>query len=338
MHQTNREAVFAWHDACSRKSKAELLLVRKWMRGKGMGQTKELGLRLAGALTAAALAVCAAPSCGVNRQLLKTYAAEFTVTENKAVLYSNDKTKVYKQPDVNSEVVTVIAPDIPVNVTGITSNGWFRISLNGTYYVMGEGLVSRNAGTANSVVTGSDIKALTKGTFSFYRNPELGDFDADDVEDMDENTYIKYLDSFLMGYAMLDSCILQDSGKLLKEVYESESKVDKKVAGMTMQAYLINYRNNYLSDSLAGPFRSDRDLKLALNRAIRYDIEKFGTVYRNSSVGSDESKAKKAMERIVNEMKAEQGVSFTCRMEYGDYKTNDGSEGKGWIIEFTKKD
>ncbi len=287
---------------------------------------------------AAVVALGAAQSCGINRQLHKTYAAEFTVTENKAVLYSNDKTKVYKQPDVNSEVVTVIAPDIPVNVTGITSNGWFRISLNGTYYVMGEGLVSKNASTANSVVTGSDIKALTKGTFSFYRNPELSDFDSDDVEDMDENTYIKYLDSFLMGYAMLDNCILQDSGKLLKEVYESESKVDKKVAGMTMQAYLINYRNNYLSNSLAGPFRNDRDLKLALNRAIRYDIEKFGTVYRNSSVGSDESKARKAMEQVVNEMKAEQGVSFTCRMEYGDYKTNDGSEGKGWIIEFTKKD
>lgn len=287
---------------------------------------------------AAVIAVSSAQAGGENRELLKTYAAEFSVTESKAVLYSNDKTKVYKQPDINSGVVTVIAKDLPVDVTGITSNGWFRISLNGTYYVPGDGLVSKNASSSNGVVTSTDIKKLTKGTFSFYRNPELSDFDADDIEDMDENTYIKYLDSFLMGYAMLDNCIMQDSGKLLKEVYESESKVDKNVAGMTMQAYLINYRNNYLSDSLAGPFRNDRDLKLALNRAIRYDIEKFGTVYRNTSVGSDESKVKKAMEKVVNEMKAEQGVSFTCRMEYGDYKTSDGSEGKGWIIEFTKKD
>ncbi len=108
-----------------------------------MRQTKELGMRLAGALMAAAVALGTAQACGVNRQLQKTYAVEFTVTENKAVLYSNDKTKVYKQPDVNSEVVTVIAPDIPVNVTGITSNGWFRISLNGTYYVMGEGWYPR---------------------------------------------------------------------------------------------------------------------------------------------------------------------------------------------------
>ena len=303
-----------------------------------MKKTKELGIKVTFALAAAILAVSTAQSAGTNRQMQKTYAVEFTVTESKAVLYSNDKTTVDKQPDISSGVVTVIAKDLPVSVTGITSNGWFQVSLNGTYYVPGDGLVSKNAGTANSVVTGSDLTKLTKGTFSFYKNPELSDFDEDDVEDMDENTYIKYLDSFLMGYAMLDSCILQDSGKLLKEVYESESKLDKNVANMTMQAYLINYRNNYLSNSLAGPFRNDRDLKLALNRAIRYNIEKFGTVYRNSNIGNDESKVKKAMENVVNEMKAEQGVSFTCRMEYGTYKTNDGSEGKGWIIEFTKKD
>lgn len=302
-----------------------------------MRGTKELGLGLTGALLAAVLAISAAQSCGVNRQLQRIYAVEFTVTENKAVLYSNDKTKVYQQPDINSVVVTAIAPDVPVNVTGITSNGWFRISLDGTYYVPGDGLYSKSV-SSNGVVLGSDIKTLTKGTFSFFMNPELGDFDADDVEDMDENTYIKYLDSFLMGYAMMENCILQDSGKTLKEVYESEAKVDKNVANMTMQAYLINYRNNYLSNSLLGPFRSDRDLKLALNRAIRYDIGKFGAVYCSTSVGSDESKVKKAMENIVNEMKAEQGVSFTCKIEYGDYKTSDGKTDKGWKIEFTKKD
>ena len=269
-----------------------------------MKKTKELGIKVTFALAAAILAVSTAQSAGTNRQMQKTYAVEFTVKESKAVLYSNDKTTVYKQPDISSGVVTVIAKDLPVSVTGITSNGWFQVSLNGTYYVPGDGLVSKNAGTANSVVTGSDLTKLTKGTFSFYKNPELSDFDEDDVEDMDENTYIKYLDSFLMGYAMLDSCILQDSGKLLKEVYESESKLDKNVANMTMQAYLINYRNNYLSNSLAGPFRNDRDLKLALNRAIRYNIEKFGTVYRNTNIGNDESKVKKAMEKVVKEMKA----------------------------------
>lgn len=301
-----------------------------------MKKTKELGYKATGALLAAVLAVSASQAADISR-LSKVYAAEFTVAESKGVLYSNDKTKLYKQPDLNSGVVAVLASGLPVNVTGVTSNGWFQVMLETTYYIPGDGLVSPTA-AGNTTVSGTDIAKLTKGTFSFFKNPELSDFEKKDVEDMDENTYIKYLDSFLMGYALLDNCILQNSGKLLKEVYESEAKLDQKVAAMTMQAYLINYRNNYLSDSLAGPFRSEKDLKLALNRAIRYDIGKFGAVYRNSSVGSDESKMKKLMETVVNEMKAEQGVSFTCRMEYGDYKTSDGSEGKGWIVEFTKKD
>lgn len=303
-----------------------------------MKQTKEWGLKLAGGLMAAVIAFSSAQVCGVNHQLQKTYAVEFTVTESKAVLYSNDKTKIYQQPDLNSAVVSAVAPNLPIEVTGVTSNGWFRISLNGTYYVPGDGLVSMNADSSRSVVSGTDITSLTKGTFSFYMNPELSDFDKDDIDDMDENTYIKYLDSFLMGYAMLDHCILQNSGKYLKEVYESEAKVDTNVANMTMQAYLITYRNNYLSDSLIGPFRNDRDFKLALNRAIRYDIKKFWSVYSNSNVGSDESKVKKAVENVLNEIMAEQGVSFTYSIEYGDYKTSDGSAGKGWVVEFNKKD
>ncbi len=155
-----------------------------------MRKTKRLQMKLTGALLAAVIAVSTAQSAKVNFQLQRTYAAEFTITESKAVLYSNDKTKVYRQPDINSGVVTVIGKDLPVDVTGITSNGWFRISLNGTYYVPGDGLVSKNTGGVG-VVVGSDITTLTRGTFSFFDNSELGDFDRDDVEDMDANTYIK---------------------------------------------------------------------------------------------------------------------------------------------------
>lgn len=268
---------------------------------------------------------------------LQVQAAEFSVTDSKAVLYSNDNTKVYRTPDENSGVVTTIASGLPVDVTGITSNGWFRISLNGAYYVPGYGLESRNSGNTNPVVNNTDVSILTKGTFSFFKNPQLGDFTKTEVEDMDENTYIKYLDSYLMGYALIENCILQDTGERLKTAYENEARLDKNVAGMTMQAYLINYRNNYLSDSLAGPFRSEKDLKLAMNRAIRYEISTFGAVYKSSNIGDSESKMTKLLEGVIDQMKAEQGVTFTCRMEYGDYKTGDGDTGKGWIIEFTRK-
>lgn len=297
---------------------------------------KELRKKITVLFTAFVVFCAAVPSMAAFGTA-QVQAAEFSVTESKAVLYSNDNTKVYRTPDENSGVVTTIAGGIPVHVTGITSNGWFQISLNGVYYVPGYGLESKNAGNTNPVVNNTDISTLTKGTFSFFKNPQLGDFTKSEVEDMDENTYIKYLDSYLMGYAMIENCILQDVGERLKTVYENEARLDKNVAGMTMQAYLINYRNNYLSDSLAGPFRSEKDLKLAMNRAIRYEINTFGAVYKSSSVDDSESKMTKLLEGVIEQMKAEQGVSFTCRMEYGDYKTGDGDEGKGWIIEFTRK-
>lgn len=297
---------------------------------------KELRKKITVFFMMAALSVTTVPVMAVF-DTLQVQAAEFSVTESKAVLYSNANTKVFRTPDENSGVVTTIASGLPVEVTGITSNGWFRISLNGVFYVPGYGLESRNSGNTNPVVNNTDISTLTKGTFSFFKNPQLGDFTKSEVEDMDENTYIKYLDSYLMGYAMIENCILQNVGERLKTVYENEARLDKNVAGMTMQAYLINYRNNYLSDSLAGPFRSEKDLKLAMNRAIRYDINTFGAVYKSSSIGDSESKMTKLLESVIEQMKAEQGVSFTCRMEYGDYKTGDGDEGKGWIIEFTRK-
>ena len=261
-------------------------------------------------------------------------AVEFSVTESNAVLYSNDKANVYSTPDLNTPPVATIAPGTPVEVTGVTSNGWFRIKLDAVYYVPGYGLEEANTSPAANNV---DVSALTKGTFSFFKNPQLGDFTKTDIEDMDDNTYIKYLDSYLMGYAMIENCIMRDSKDRLKTVYDNAAKTDQKVAAMTMQAYLINYRNTYLNNSLAGPFRSEKDLKLALNRAIRYNIGKFGTIYKSSSIGDSESKMTKLIEGVINQIKAEQGVSFTCSMAYGNYKAKDNSEGTGWTIEFTKK-
>jgi hypothetical protein len=259
-------------------------------------------------------------------------AVEFTVTDSSAVLYSaSSSVKVYSQPDASSTVVTTLAKDVPVRVTGVTSNGWFRVSIDGTYYIQGADLVADSA-TAQ-VVSSTDLSKLTQGTFSFYKNSVLSKLDKDDIDDMDANTYIKYLDSFLMGYAMLDYCILQDSGKYLKEVYGAQNKYT------SMQSYLIDYRNNYFSDSLIGPFRSEKELRIALNRAIRYDISEFNSVYKNSNIGSgDDTKIEKLVKGVVEQIKAEQGVTFTYKTEYGSYKLSDGSEGKGWIIKFTKKD
>lgn len=68
-------------------------------------------------------------------------AAGYTVTEAKAVLYTNSNTIIFADADENTVVLSQVASDLPIQVTGITSNGYFQISLGGqTFYIQGAGL------------------------------------------------------------------------------------------------------------------------------------------------------------------------------------------------------
>lgn len=81
-------------------------------------------------------------------------AAEFSVTQVKAVLYTNDETMIFADADAATLVLPEVAPDLPIAVTGITSNGYFRIDLGGqTFYINGAGLKEKNTGkqAANTI-------------------------------------------------------------------------------------------------------------------------------------------------------------------------------------------
>ncbi|MBO5146723.1 MAG: hypothetical protein J6C19_14550 [Lachnospiraceae bacterium] len=68
-------------------------------------------------------------------------AAEYTVTETQAVLYTNEYTVILADADENTVVIPAVDADLPIQVTGVTSNGYFRIDLGGqTFYVNGAGL------------------------------------------------------------------------------------------------------------------------------------------------------------------------------------------------------
>lgn len=69
---------------------------------------------------------------------------EFTVTEVQAVFYTNDQTVIYTQPSLNSSVILASCEaGLPVPVTGITDNGFFRVCVSpdgSESYVAGDGL------------------------------------------------------------------------------------------------------------------------------------------------------------------------------------------------------
>lgn len=76
-------------------------------------------------------------------------AAEFTVTAAEAVLYTNDNTVILSDADDSTIVLPEVAAGLPIQVTGITSNGYFQISLDGqTFYIHGIGLSAADTASA----------------------------------------------------------------------------------------------------------------------------------------------------------------------------------------------
>lgn len=74
----------------------------------------------------------------------RTVEVEYTVTDVDQVLYTNDTTVFYVQPAVESAVVLASCEaGVPVQVTGITSNGFFRVCISADgeeSFVAGNGL------------------------------------------------------------------------------------------------------------------------------------------------------------------------------------------------------
>lgn len=71
-------------------------------------------------------------------------APDYTVAEVQAVLYTNENTVILEQPDIGSTVLfPMVEAGIPILVTGVTDNGYFRIGLGELVgFVPGNGLAA----------------------------------------------------------------------------------------------------------------------------------------------------------------------------------------------------
>lgn len=95
---------------------------------------------------------------------ISTNAAEYAVTDVMAVLYTNENTVLCSDADMNTVVVPKTEAKLPIQVTGVTSNGYFRISLSGqVFYIPGAGLSAAQEQTAS--VSVYDILVAQKSVF-----------------------------------------------------------------------------------------------------------------------------------------------------------------------------
>lgn len=85
---------------------------------------------------------------GVIVMGLPVSAAEHKVTDVSGVLYTNNATAVYTDADGQTLLLPKVDPGLPILVTGVTDNGYFRIDLAGQIlYIPGSGLTQPDSTT-----------------------------------------------------------------------------------------------------------------------------------------------------------------------------------------------
>lgn len=277
----------------------------------------------------------------------EVHAADYTITAANMVLYSNEGTVVYAQADFASQIITVMNGDLPVQVTGMTSNGWYQITTGmAIYYIPANGLHSKdqasvNMDTQNKITVEesleSRIKKMTKGTFSFYSKIQLDSFSQEELEEMSANEYIKYLDSFLVGKSDPSKAIKLDTGLTAGKEFTTKNILHAKMTAKNVTEYLIEYRNNYLQNSFWGPVDTIEDVKVCINRAIRYDIASFATVCKEYELKGNEIKFRNRINKILEQIKDEQGIDFKAEYSYGEYTDNNGNRSSGFILQIERK-
>lgn len=275
------------------------------------------------------------------------YAVDYTITPANMVMYSNEGTVVYAQADFASQIITVMNGDLPVQVTGMTSNGWYQISTGlAIYYIPSNGLHSKDEASVNmdtqSKVTveeslESRIRKMTRGTFSFYSKIQLDGFAKEDLEEMTPNEYIKYLDSYLVGKSDVSKAIKLDTGLMAGKEFTTKSILHAKMTAKNVTEYLIEYRNSYLQNSFWGPVDTIDDVKVCINRAIRYDISSFATVCRAYDLNGNEIKFKSKLNKMLDEIRDEQGIEFKAEYSYGEYTDTNGNRSSGFILQIERK-
>lgn len=84
---------------------------------------------------------------------MTAFAAEFTVTPANAVLYTTAGADLLSDADTNAVALLDMPAGLPFQVTGITSNGYFQVNLNGqTFYIIGGELVQDANAAATTVL------------------------------------------------------------------------------------------------------------------------------------------------------------------------------------------
>lgn len=91
------------------------------------------------------LMLCFFLAAGVFNPIVHVEAKGPVYTELKDIYFTKETCTVYAEPTYTSLVLTTIAPNVPVQVLGKYSNGWYRISIGVIAYVKMDSLTTSGA-------------------------------------------------------------------------------------------------------------------------------------------------------------------------------------------------
>lgn len=147
---------------------------------------------------------------------INTHAAEYAVTPTSAVLYTGNGAEVFAKPDP-STVVTAMPGNVPIQITGTTSNGYFQVAINNSLYYMYNKALSVSTGTTAYKLTSIDAKSALVGDAStgqliYAQNPYERLAPASTTKIM---TVLLVMDAISRGQLALDTPVVVSSTALL---------------------------------------------------------------------------------------------------------------------------
>ncbi len=121
---------------------------------------------------------------------MTAFASEYSVTPANAVFYTNGETVVLADAAENAQVILPeCEAGLPIQVTGVTSNGYWQIVLgDATYYVVGAGL-SQTAESTEEVAANTPAQPVAKSTSS-----EAFPYELNKVHDNGTIAWVYFLD------------------------------------------------------------------------------------------------------------------------------------------------
>lgn len=142
---------------------------------------------------------------------------EYTVMQD--VYYTKDNCTVYAEPDYNSIVLTTIGANIPVQVIGAYSNGWYRINIGVICYVKWDSVTTAGAiGLPNTV----DKQIADAQRIASEIGYEFVYLTLNDQKTIKKDIYNSYIGKKVILYVKLDDEI----GISFKMLYEDKVKSD----------------------------------------------------------------------------------------------------------------